>query len=406
LHEPRGIVSANSGDVLVADGAGSGSWTAPDAPATILIGSESDFPTPSGGIITLAADTDYLITASFTTANRFVVGDNTLVRATNSTQVTLTYSGAGIMFTGTDASFILENISLACAFGTVFSATSTTGTHRLNLFAVTIVICNIVGTIDGMDALAINRLVVGNIITDGLTFLNSINIFSLLQAIVTIAAGDMFDLGTATFNAVSLSHASFVLNGASTLLKGAAASANINTGGLGSVLNTRIIGVGTSLSGITTDDALWQFFLNDDILDTRPDALTSNTAGTTITIAAVNTPVKIAGTWVDTRSSQFTNTTDGRATYDGGKDAVLPITIAVNAEPVSGTNKDFTIYVAINGTIVSDYGVPGRADSGSPVNVAVPFQEKLSTSDFVEVFLENNTDGVDFTVNGAVLRIN
>ena len=62
--------------------------------------------------------------------------------------------------------------------------------------------------------------------------------------------------------------------------------------------------------------------------------------------------------------------------------------------------------MAINGTVVTNSKVPGRADSGSPVTVVVPWQEVLSSTDFVEVFLENTTDTTNFTVNHAILRIN
>jgi len=309
------------------------------------------------------------------------------------------------MFTSVDDAWNMEDITLSCSAATVFSLTSSTGVELVNFFAVDVAICNKLATVDGLGALAINRMVVSNIITSGITFLNNINIFSMHQSLVVASSGDIFDLGTATFNTFLISNASLTVNGSANILKGVTGSANINSGGLGSMLNARQLGTGTSLIGITTDDALWQFLLNDDITDTRPDALLHAEAQTVI-IGAVNTPVKVGGTWVDVRSAQFTNDTGGKTTYDGGKSLVVPLTFSANVEPVSGTNKNFNIYVAINGSVVVASSVPGRADSGSPQNLTIVWQEVISPTDFIELFIENTTDAINFTINHATMRVN
>ena len=53
--------------------------TQPVPDSTVVINSESDFPTASGGVITFEDDIHYVIGASFSTANRFVLGARNVI---------------------------------------------------------------------------------------------------------------------------------------------------------------------------------------------------------------------------------------------------------------------------------------------------------------------------------------
>ena len=77
------------------------------------------------------------------------------------------------------------------------------------------------------------------------------------------------------------------------------------------MVNCRASGAGSLLDGITVDDEKWQFDLNDDIADSRPDALMSMQGNATVTtIAVAGTPVKVAGTWVVEADSQMKGLAD------------------------------------------------------------------------------------------------
>jgi hypothetical protein len=191
-------------------------------------------------------------------------------------------------------------------------------------------------------------------------------------------------------------------------ISGQTASANILAGGIGTVLNTRIQGAGTPLSNISPDDDLWQFLVNDDIRDTRTDALlslSSNALETTISV--INTPVKVNGgtAWVDESTSQFTIDTNGRATYTGGKDARLPISISSTIAMASGGAKNITVYVAINGSIIAASGATGSV-STTAGRIGTIWQETFQPNDFVELFVENNSDTTNIVVTDSVLRVN
>ena len=247
------------------------------------------------------------------------------------------------------------------------------------------------------------------ITTDGISLLNNITAFYMQDNLVTLNGGTFMDLGTATLEGFTLTNPFVILAGGTTFLSGAASSANINSGGLGSVLNGRFTGAGTILSTISPDDARWNFFVNDGIQDTRPDGLLSLDVIKTVTIAAANTPVKIGGVaadWIIERTSQMTGNTDGRLTYDGERTATLPILANISAEAASGTNKALTFYIAIDGSIVSNSSVSTTVSSGAPKNTTVPWQDALVNAQFVEVWVENNTDTTDVVVNTGILRLN
>jgi hypothetical protein len=244
--------------------------------------------------------------------------------------------------------------------------------------------------------------------TDGIDF-GSSSISNLLYgpSLVNLNGGTMFKLGTATFDSLTINPIDITLAAGTTFLSGLASSGNINAGGIGSVINSRFSGAGTILSTVSIDDDRWNFFGNDNIRDSRPDGLLSmqsNATATTITVAG--TYVLAAGTWVIESSSQFTGTTAGRLTYNGVKDLRTPITFSCTVEPSSGTNKTISIRVAINGTTVANSTRTARTDAGSPISITLPWQDTLSSGDYVEVFVTNETDTVNVLVSSALSRIN
>ena len=121
-------------------------------------------------------------------------------------------------------------------------------------------------------------------------------------------------------------------------------------------------------------------------------------------IAIVDTPVLVAGTWTVERDSLFTGTTGGRITYNGERDIVLPIDITCTISAASGTNKDVHVYLALNGAIIANSGIQNRVGSTDPRNTTVMWQLNLSEDDFLEVFVENNSDTINLVISDAILR--
>ena len=123
------------------------------------------------------------------------------------------------------------------------------------------------------------------------------------------------------------------------------------------------------------------------------------------TITTVNTPVLAAGSFAVGDTSLFTGTTAGRLTYTAAANAVVTVNAVVDIEPDSGTGKDLTTYIAINGTVAASSGRIVTTDTAVPLNVPLIWQVTLSTNDYIEIYVENNTDTIDVLVSGAVLVV-
>jgi hypothetical protein len=399
----RSLVAGIGINVAAVDDTVQISSTVPISTKTVIISQESDFPTPVAGVITLADNTHYQIVNDITTSNRFDIGDNCLVSGADQITIALTYTGIGVMYTATNSTFTIKNITSVCSSGQAFDI-SGSGTEVFQLIACDIT-CDTLGTIANMAGIQIASHQF-EITTDGLTFSGSFGSALFNGILANIQAGTVFDLGTATFAGISFLSCFNTLQGTSKFLDGAANSANITTGGLGSMNNCRFFGTGTPLNTITSQDALWNFFSNDDVADTRPDGMLTVTATSIVTIPAVNTPAKIIGPWNIERTAQFTGNTNGTLTYDGGKSAVVPISVAISAEPVSGTNKAITFYTYIDGVQVANSATKTNIDAGNPKNTVVQWQVELLPTETVEIYVENNTDTVDIQVNTANMRVN
>ena len=375
----------------------------PVSTKTVIVNDINDFPAAVSGVITLADDTEYAVRNDISTANRFVLGDNCVLTGSDAAVITLAYTGSGIMFTSLNKTWTLANITISCTSGTFidFDGTSTEIFQIRN----SVVIADTLGTIDDFSGIHFDDLQL-TVATNGFLFGGTNGVILLEANLTTIGAGTLYDLGTATFGSFSVTDAFVTLNGTSVFMDGAASSANIDVGGLGSVHNCRFFGAGTPLQTIDPNDLRWQFFINDDIDDTHKDCLMSQISNVTETVITVaSTPVKLAGTWTDEESQQFTTDATGKMTYVGVKDIDLNVDMSFSGAPVSGTNKDITFYVAKNGSVVTNSGAANRISAGSIARTSLMWRIPLSTNDYIEAFVENNTDTINVLITDAVMRV-
>lgn len=375
------------------------------ATKTVVVAEESDFPAPVSGVITLEPDADYLITEDIVTSNRFVVSRPNTIRASSSQMVTLRYTGTGNMFTGVNPNFKIVNITIDAPNGHIYSTTAPSAPGIVQMVESNIESCQTLGTIDGNFITRFTNVAFENLILGGLTMSGANEVLVVDVGIAFLMGGSLLDLGSATFNAISIESGVIPVSGVGTFfLSGLPNSGNINPGGLGTVINNKGFGLGSSLNGISTDDARWNFFANNSIADTRPDALlTFNTPTTTVLTAA--TPAKVTGSWTEERSSQMTTDASGRAAYDGEKPATLPVTLTISCQPVSGTNKDINIYLAKNGVVIPNSKVITTISSGAAKNQSIAWQDVFFNGDYYEAWIES-VDGTDVQVNSAKLRVN
>ena len=372
----------------------------------IVVNSLADLPTAVSNVITLEADTLYLQANDLNlSTTRLVFGANTVYSGIDSIVVTLSYVGTLPLFTMTNVTASIKSLSVSHLNAPLFSF-SDSGAHVLRVGDVSYSGSSL-GTLSGNGSSARFTNFSGSITSNGVSFSGDFRTVLFEPSLSTLAAGTFIDLGVATFNSINISETFLNFVAGTFFLSGAAASLNINTGGSAVISACSLKGGGTALQNITPDDALFNFINNNSIRDTRPDGLVSlqgNTVATTIPVA--NTPVLTAGTWVVGPLGQFSGTTGGRLTYIGGKNVRLPVTFSASLAPTLSTGIAMSAYIAINGTIVANSRRQGTGSAGGPTSITIPWQHTFSTNDYVELFVENNTNSTDILVSTAIGRVN
>ncbi len=108
-------------------------------------------------------------------------------------------------------------------------------------------------------------------------------------------------------------------------------------------------------------------------------------------IAAINTPVKIAGTSSVGEISALLTHTNGRLTYNGVKTRTFKIDGAITAIRGTGSGSPkFGFYIAKNGAVVAKTFVK-RDIGNAEASVNIQGLITLAQNDFIEVFVENTT---------------
>ena len=412
IHEPKDISTATLGQVYVAIGGGTGVWATLAGDNLKLVNDITDFPAAVAGVITLLDNINYVLTAPISTADRFIAGDGSSITSNSILGPRLTYTGTGSMFTGVDTDFLVTDIELDCPNGQVFEF-SETGGGGLKKFlheSVVVISCVKYGTFDTLQACIINNSSCLDC-DDGLDFSGSTWVIISLVKFALVSSSATFlgvDLGTAVSPTIELTNLLLAGPAGATGLDGATSNGNVPTGSVATLTSSSFIGFTTPIVDIdVVDDIRWFSSLNSaNIQDTMPDAMASLTSNATNTvISGAGTAVLVAGTWTDERSSHYTVTTAGRITYIGEKDLVTPVDIIVEMEPVSGTNKNLSVQLFKNGSFVTGTKMKALTASGDPLIFSTMWQLVLSTNDFLEVFVSNETDAININVNDAIFRV-
>lgn len=379
-----------------------------DVTKRVLVNELSDFPAASGGVITLAANTQYLLANDINVGtDRFVLSDGTAISGIESIVVTLTYTGSGDLFTMTDVTARVSNMRISAATGRLFNWSETTGKiFRSN--DVSVVSCDKLGLFTGTTGvIRFTNFSPAAVTTDGCEFVGNFRSFLWEVSAATMTAGAMFNLGTATFDSFIAHTILATLNGTSNLISGAASSANINSGGQGLGLVLLTSGTGTPLSGVTSNDARWSFDHNDDIATTNRGASGRVIGNATVTsIATASTPVKVdfGTSWVAGDQNQWSSDNTGTHTYSG-PDEGFHVTGSISGTNAAGNGKVFRWYIAKNGTVDLNSVTEGTYDSTRSESVAITAVIEMSSGDFIEIYVENITDTTNITATTVNLVI-
>jgi len=181
-----------------------------------------------------------------------------------------------------------------------------------------------------------------------------------------------------------------------------------NTDGLPILLNTTAasptiasIVAGSGISVTAVNDAGIQITSIADEIYAQV-VLHGNATATAITTQ--DTPVKVAGTFITDAAASFTTDATGRLTYTGSTTTVVQFVASVTLVPV-GTNQLLTIQLAKNGVPITNAKMTRTVSAGASGNVSIVFNISMATSDYVELFVANNSSTNDITVTDCLLGV-
>jgi hypothetical protein len=380
----------------------------------------SDFPAPSAGVITLAANTAYVIADSMSTSDRFVLADNSNFFGYGGGISHITYTSAGNMFTGVDTTNVFDSVMFTAtnAAGIIFDVDGSGGAgQRLELQNVFVDDCQ--RFCENTDV-SINMVRCNITCEDsGIRYSGTLEPFCLIETSfigASNASARCIDFGTSILSNIIIKTCTFAANASGGVcIDGTTASVNLNVGSLAIVHEVDFFSTtsDTWLNNIDEEDIRWNFRDCNEIADSETDGLLAFSGNATATvISTVNTPVLVAGTWTVVDTKQMTGTTAGRLTTDSERKNVhMPVDVALGVYPDGGGTKDVTAYIAVNGTVVTASATAFETTGTKPAYISIPWQVVWNLADptnptFVEVHIENNTDTTNLVVSTATLRVN
>jgi hypothetical protein len=125
---------------------------------------------------------------------------------------------------------------------------------------------------------------------------------------------------------------------------------------------------------------------------------------TATVIVTQDVPVLVGGTWLSGAAESFGVSAAGRLTYTGISAQVFNIDAAISANSASGS-PDCSLSIAKNGAAIAATKIGNRMENNHDHNLSTLWSLSLSPNDYIELFIENNSNTVDITVTRAVLRV-
>lgn len=404
IHEPKGAASAAAGTWYIADGLGSGSWTTSSSESIdnqVIVKTSADFPTPVSDVITLAADTIYLLDGDIDIGNdRFVLSNNTTIRGLGGQHSSITTTTTSNVFTAS-GNFHLDAFKLTASTATVFSLAGG-AFESAYIREFTVNSCSSMGSATNWYSFFWESGAVVST-TSPISFVGTctICIFDLVEFITGYTTA--IDFGTATFNTLSLNRCGFGYASATNHVIIAANSANINTNKEGRITGCNFDSGATNIvSGFDVGDIRWEARNNLGLSNTTRNAQGYMHTTTTTTIGvgdgdSGNPKIVNGGTnWVYAHDDQFTVSTSGRFTYDGIITAEFLVNCNVSGTTASGT-QTVSHYLAKNGSIITA-SKTNREYTSTAVGSPAPATAlvTMATGDYIELFLENETGTNDW----------
>ena len=382
----------------------------PIATNTIVVNSQSDFPAPVADVITLAADSVYLVSSDIDIGvSRFVFGLNTSMVGSSAFATGITSSTSGDLFAGVeDARCIIGDMTISAPNARIFNfsyLTQASGAAVLTRLAIQS--ARRIGVFGNLRAVLISE-VASPITESGIEFENDIKIVSVNTSQFLIAAGVMFDFGTSVVESVIMSDTIVEVTDSSVeIFDGLPSSGNISANGYATVSTMKVIGATTPSANILNTDVRWLFTDSFGLPNTTNSAEVYLTANAVVTaIAAPSIPVKLAGvTWQEAVASRYTTDNTGQITYVGENSTRALVNATVSAQKQGGGSDTYLFKVGKNGVPLVQSAAQITSSAGSEVSVSCFAIIDLVKNDTLDLFVENVGATNDMLVTYATVSV-
>jgi len=366
----------------------------------VVVDTIEDLPSPVGGVITLADETAYLfVTTIDLLGDRLVGGNNTTILGTSSETSIITSTGLGL------------GIPL-------FSSLYTTPIRHVSFSDIDTAI-NIQGDANSaaLDWTGVNFVNVPNVgvLNGGANFIFSKGAFINSKGLLisgswdTVSSDNSLFSGDGTAGSIIELSSSCIITRRFRIIYSAiiafSSSVGIEVDALatlpieGFILDTvSFSGGGVYLSGIDSKSIYSNFVNCTNLINTYEFSnIYMNGNATATTFAGVGVPTKILGTTTDNSLSQKFTHTSNRSTYTGGRTRIFNVS-SVTTIISSSSNDQVGVYVAKNGAVInsSETYITTNA-SNRAENAFVQTVVELETNDYIEIWVENNSDSSSLT---------
>lgn len=374
---------------------GGGGATTLSSDNVIFVDSKSDLPSASGGVITLASELTYFFTSVVDlTGDRLVCGENTTIIGGSSENCRIKSTGlTGTALITSSYSLPIRSITIEADVALDLSGDSTT--TALDWFGVNFTNCAEVGTVKNYSNFIMQDSAFLN--SGGLTIDGTIGTVGFTQCLFDNYSGTTAITipSTCTISRrFRVIYSSFVTSSGETSID-VSTSATISTERY--ILDTvNFGGGGTYVAGIdyTNNKALFTNCVGITNTSTRGFMYMVNNATAT---TSPTTWKKASGTTTaNSSNSKFTHSSN-KLTYTGGFTTTFHIFI--NCNVATSANQNVSIGLAYNGSVISQSEMTVRCVTASqPYFSATQFPVIMSSGDYVELFIINNTGSASVTV--------
>jgi len=368
----------------------------------VMIRSLGDFPAPSAGVITLADSTTYELNGLINIgANTLNMGNATVIYGINKLADGLTTSGTGNIITSTNTAFVLKDFTINAPNTSGVINITQNSSNETTIRDIDFDDCNILGTITGGGHITFDGCDMHDGITNGLVIQGTVTAFLFIHNEITgMAAGTCLNIASGTFKIIGITANTFYVTTGVTAIN----ISNSLTLSNGMLQTCFFSGTGSYLSGITTTDINWSIRGNTGLADgTANGFVRFKNNATVTTISAANTYYKASGTnnyFIGERCDN--GSTNNRIHYIGKKTFTGKFLVTCSVQPAN-TGNDIVIAVYKNGTTnIEETDTKGV---GATFNVAINGEVSLSTGDYLEIFIMNQSASSNVTIQDMQFKL-